>query len=251
MAPLQLVAGHEHGLSVYDTQPSKFAAIEGHWQSYQGRAPLILVAWPDQKNEKNLYEIKIPEIGSFVATGSWNGAITGLLEFPPEDRPPVAIVFWAFRIMVGIGILMILFGLIGGLAAWTGWIGRMRWFYPFLVLMMPSGFVAVLAGWIVAEVGRQPYTVYGLLRTADSVSPVDAGQVALSLMVFIIVYAIVFTAGVFYIWRIAAQGPVSDAKPPPSAPKPERKETRESFKALDELREDIEDATKETARGNA
>ena len=138
----------------------------------------------------------------------------------------------------------------GGLAAWTGWIGRMRWFYPFLVLMLPSGFVAVLTGWIVAEVGRQPYTVYGLLRTADSVSPVAAGQVAMSLLVFIIVYAIVFTSGVFYMWRIASQGPVSDTKPPPSSPKPEKKAARESFKALDELREDIEDASKEAAHGN-
>ena len=254
LAPLQLVAGHEHGLSVYDTQPSKFAAIEGHWQSYQGKAPLILFAWPDQENQRNLYEIKIPEIGSFVATGSWNGAITGLLEFPPEDRPNVAIVFWAFRIMVGVGMAMILFGLVGGLAAWTGWIGRMRWFYPFLVLMLPSGFVAVLAGWIVAEVGRQPYTVYGLLRTADSVSPVSAEQVALSLLVFIIVYAIVFTAGVFYIWRIAAQGPASDTKPPPAAPAPtpDKKPERDPFKAMDELRDGADGTRKEAAQhGNA
>ena len=166
----------------------------------------------------------------------------------------MAIVFWAFRIMVGIGMAMILIGLVGGLAAWTGWIGRMRWFYPFLVLMLPSGFVAVLAGWIVAEVGRQPYTVFGLLRTADSVSPVSAEQVAVSLLVFIIVYAIVFTAGVFYIWRIAAQGPASDTKPPPAAPAPtpDKKPERDPFKAMDELRDGADGTRKEAAQhGNA
>lgn len=217
LAPLQVVAGHEHGLSVYHTQPTKLAAIEGHWETWQGKAPLVLFAWPDEKSQSNLYEVKIPEIGSLIVTGDADGVITGLKTWPPEDRPNVAVVFWAFRVMVGLGFLMVVFGLFGAWAAWSGRIGKMRWFQALLVPMLPSGFVAVLAGWITAEVGRQPYTVYGLMRTADSTSPVAGEQVALSLLVFIMVYAVVFTAGVFYMARIAAAGPDPEESPPPKA----------------------------------
>ena len=216
LAPFQLLAGHEHGLSVYETQPAKLAAMEGHWETWDGNAPLILFAWPDEATETNLYEIKIPDIGSWIVTGDPDGVIKGLKEWAPEDRPNVPIVFWAFRIMVGIGVLMILYGLFGAWASWTERIERMRWFQVLVVPMLPSGFIAVLAGWITAEVGRQPYTVYGILRTADSVSPIPAEQVALSLLVFIVVYAIVFTAGVIYIGRIAVAGPNPDE--PPATP---------------------------------
>ena len=214
LAPLQLVAGHEHGLSVYQTQPSKLAAMEGHWETYEGRAPLILFAWPDEAGETNLYEFKIPEIGSWVVTGDWNGTIVGLKAWPPEDRPNVPVVFWSFRIMVGIGMLMILYGVFGAWAAWTGLLMRMRTLQALVVPMLPSGFIAVLAGWITAEVGRQPYTVYGLLRTADSVSPVTTAQVATSLTMFVAVYAIIFPAGVFYMGRVAAEGPAPGGKTP-------------------------------------
>ena len=212
VAPLQLVAGHEHGLSVYETQPSKLAAMEGHWESYDGRAPLILFAWPDQEAETNRYEVAIPEIGSWVVTGSWNGAITGLKEWPREDRPNVPLVFWSFRIMVGIGVLMIAVGFFGAYAAFTGMFERMRWFLMLVVAMLPSGFIAVLAGWVTAEAGRQPYTVYGILRTADSVSPVAGSQVALSLLAFVIIYAIVFPTGVYYMARVAIAGPEKPAR---------------------------------------
>jgi cytochrome d ubiquinol oxidase subunit I len=214
LAPLQLVAGHEHGLSVYDTQPSKLAAMEGHWETWEGRAPLILFAWPDEANETNLYEVKIPEIGSLIVTGSWDGAITGLKEWPPEDRPNVPLVFWSFRVMVGIGILMILYGLVGAWASWSGLLQRMRALQTLVVPMLPAGFIAVLAGWITAEAGRQPYTVFGLLRTADSVSPIATAQVATSLLIFAAVYAVIFPAGVFYMGRIAVEGPAPGKKGP-------------------------------------
>ena len=230
LAPLQLVAGHEHGLSVYRTQPTKLAAMEGHWETWQGNAPLILFAWPDEKTQSNLYEFKIPDIGSLIVTGDADGVITGLKNWPAEDRPNVAVVFWAFRVMVGLGFLMIIYGLFGAWAAWFGRIEKMRWFQALLVPMLPSGFIAVLAGWITAEVGRQPYTVYGLLRTADSVSPVSGEQVALSLAVFIVVYAIVFTAGVVYMGQIAAAGPNPDDAPPA---KPRQRVEKTSPKADD------------------
>ncbi len=228
LAPLQLVAGHEHGLSVYDTQPSKLAAMEGHWETWEGSAPLILFAWPDEASETNLYEIKIPEIGSWIVTGDWDGAITGLKEFAPEDRPNVPLVFWSFRVMVGIGFLMILYGLVGAWASWTGLMERMRTLQVLVVPMLPAGFIAVLAGWITAEAGRQPYTVYGLLRTSESVSPIAAEQVAASLLMFVAVYAVIFPAGVFYMGRIAVEGPVSSKKParkkkPASRKEPARK----------------------------
>jgi cytochrome d ubiquinol oxidase subunit I len=207
LVPLQIFAGHEHGLSVYRMQPAKHAAIEGHWQSYEGHAPLILFAWPDQETETNLHEFSIPEIGSLLATGSADGTVFGLLEWPREDRPNVAIVFWSFRIMVGIGIIMLLLAPLGAWAAWRGWMARSRiLLWPF-VLMAPSGIVAVLAGWITAEAGRQPFTVYGLMRTSESVSPVATEQVATSLGLFVFVYLIVFTAGTYYMAKIAAAGP--------------------------------------------
>ena len=220
LAPVQLVAGHEHGLSVYRTQPVKLAAIEGHWETWQGKAPLILFGWPDEKTQSNLYEVKIPDIGSLVVTGDADGVITGLKEWPAEDRPNVALVFWSFRIMVGLGLLMILYGLFGAWAAWFARIEKMRWFQALLVPMLPSGFIAVLAGWITAEAGRQPWTVYGLMRTADSLSPISGEQVALSFSVFILVYAVVFTAGVIYIGRIAMAGPNPDENPPADVRKP-------------------------------
>ncbi len=214
LTPLQLVAGHEHGVSVYREQPSKLAAIEGHWESYEGRAPLILFGWPSQTEERNLHEVAIPEIGSLVVTGSLDGAIRGLKSWPAEDRPPVAITFWAFRIMVGIGLVMIAVSLLGAWYAYSGRLEKQAWFQRILVLMLPSGFVAVLSGWVTAEVGRQPWTVFGQLRTADSVSPVPGASVAVSLLVFMIVYAIVFTAGVLFMGRLAAKGPETGAAPP-------------------------------------
>jgi cytochrome d ubiquinol oxidase subunit I len=197
----------------HEYQPAKVAAMEGWWETRAGQ-PSILFALPDQEGERNRMEVAIPRIGSWVVAGDINAELQGLDAFAPEDRPPVAWVFWAFRIMVGLGLAMIAIGLWG---AWL-WLRRglekSRLFQLATVPMALSGFVAVLAGWISAEVGRQPYVVYGLLRTVDAVSPVAGGQVAASLLVFMIVYAIVFTAGSLYILRLIAKGPGSGELPP-------------------------------------
>ena len=213
LAPLQMLIGHESGVVAHEHQPAKVAAMEGWWETRAGQ-PSILFALPDQAGERNRMEVAIPRIGSWVVAGDINAELQGLDAFAPEDRPPVAWVFWGFRIMVGLGLAMIGIGLWG---AWL-WLRRglekSRLFQLATLPMALSGFVAVLAGWISAEVGRQPFVVYGVLRTAEAVSPVADGQVAASLLVFMIVYAIVFTAGTLYILRLIAKGPGSGEQPP-------------------------------------
>jgi cytochrome d ubiquinol oxidase subunit I len=215
VAPLQMVVGHESGVVAHEHQPAKVAAMEGWWETRAGQ-PTLLFALPDEGGERNALELGVPGAGSWFVAGDANAELQGLKEFPPEDRPPVAIVFWAFRIMVAMGLAMIALGLFG-VGAWAlKKLDGARWYHRALVAAGPSGFVAVLAGWIAAEVGRQPYVVYGVVRTADAVSPVDGAQVALSLLVFIIVYAIVFSAGALYILRLIAQGADTDEPPPQS-----------------------------------
>ena len=218
--PLQIIAGHEHGLNVYEHQPAKLAAIEAHWESYERDAPLYLVAMPNEETESNDYALAIPKIGSWIAAGASDNPIQGLKEWAPEDRPPVPIVFWSFRVMVGLGMVMLFIGLYGTWAMWRGRLTEQRWFQRLCMLSAPAGFIAIITGWIVAEVGRQPYTVYGLLRTVDSVSPVTASAVGTSLIVFVFVYTIVFGAGLFYILQLVRRGP-GDTAEPPSAGKEE------------------------------
>jgi cytochrome d ubiquinol oxidase subunit I len=213
LAPLQLLIGHESGAVAHEHQPAKVAAMEGWWET-RARQPSILFALPDDEAQRNRLEFAIPEIGSWVVAGDMDAELLGLDAFAPEDRPPVAITFWAFRIMVGLGMAMIGLGLWGAWLWWRGTLDGSSLFQRFAVLMGPSGFVAVLAGWVAAEVGRQPWVVYGALRTAEAVSPVAAGQVGASLLVFMIVYAIVFTAGALYILRLMARGPGSGEVPP-------------------------------------
>jgi cytochrome bd ubiquinol oxidase subunit I len=215
VAPIQVLVGDQHGLNTLEHQPAKIAAMEGHFETRAG-APLILFGWPDMEAEKTLYEVAIPELGSLILTHDWNGVVQGLKDWPKEDRPNATIVFWSFRIMVGLGFLMLAVGL------WSLW-GRLRKSLyvsrPLLVaalLMGPTGFVAVLAGWVTTEAGRQPYTVYGLLRTADSAAPVAAEAVAASLIAFIVVYFAVFGAGIFYILRLMAKPPIPDEPDSPS-----------------------------------
>lgn len=219
VAPLQVVVGHESGKIAHEYQPAKVAAMEGWWTT-QTQQPTILFAWPDEAAERNHLEIGIPGLGSWVVAGSADAELEGLDAFEPEDRPPVWIVFWAFRIMVAMGLLMVGLG-IWGAAAWAlKRIDTSRWYHRALVVAGPSGFIAVLAGWIAAEVGRQPYVVYGVVRTADAVSPVSAASVATSLMFFIVVYAIVFSAGALYILRLMAKGPDSHEEPPQDTNEP-------------------------------
>ena len=206
-APLQVVLGHEHGLNTLEYQPAKIAAMEGHFESHPDGAPLILFGIPDQAAQEMRYELSIPNLSSVIFGKGWNGALPGLDTVAPEDQPPVAVVFWSFRVMVGLGFLML------GMGAWALWT-RLRgdlyaspWLHRAAVLMGPSGLVAVIAGWITTEVGRQPYVVYGALRTADAVSPLGADAVGWSLMAFIVIYFTVFGAGVLYILRLMSHPP--------------------------------------------
>ncbi|HEX2338685.1 MAG TPA: cytochrome ubiquinol oxidase subunit I, partial [Hyphomicrobiaceae bacterium] len=209
VAPLQLVAGDLHGLNTLAHQPAKIAAMEGHWETQAGQ-PLLLFGWPDMAAETTRYAVELPKVGSLLLTHDWNGTVKGLKAWPPQERPNATIVFWSFRIMVGVGLLMMLTGV------WSLWqryrqqLTASTALLSFAVLMSPAGFIAVLAGWITTEVGRQPYTVYGLLRTAQSQSPIDAAAVATSLLAFIAVYFAAFGAGTFYILRLMQQTPQLD-----------------------------------------
>ena len=206
VAPIQIMAGDAHGLNTLVHQPIKVAAMEGHWNRQKGAAFLI-AAWPDQDRAENLFEIGIPKASALVLTHSLDGETPGLKDVPAADRPPVVVVFWAFRVMVLMGTLMAAVGLI---SLWFRWRGRLYdapLLHRFATLMGPSGFVAVLCGWVVTEVGRQPYTVYGLLRTSESLAPVEAPAVAASLIAFIVVYFLLFGAGTVYIFRMFRSRP--------------------------------------------
>jgi cytochrome d ubiquinol oxidase subunit I len=208
VAPLQIYVGDMSGESVSRLQPAKLAAMEGMWETKGGQAFHVL-AWPDRRLQGNRWELSIPKLGSLLVKKDPNAVVTGLKAFKPADQPPVFIVFYAFRIMVALGILMFALGIWGMIRLIRGGPERSKWFLRATVAMGPAGFIAVVCGWIVAEVGRQPYVIYGLLRTADAVSPVGAGQVSASLLAFMIVYAIVFSVGSLYILRLVAQGPLS------------------------------------------
>jgi len=212
VAPLQIFAGDQHGLNTLQYQPMKVAAMEGHYETRKG-APLILFGWPDNKAAKTHYAVELPKIASLILTHSMDGEVKGLDAFPREDWPNTPLVFWSFRVMVAIGFAMLGIGLWSLLVRWRGELAEARRLQWASVVMGPSGFAAVLAGWITTEVGRQPYTVYGLLRTADSVSPIALPAVATSLVAFIIVYFAVFGAGTFYILRLMSRPPGGPVEP--------------------------------------
>ena len=209
--PLQIAVGDLHGLEVGRYQPTKLAAIEGHWQAGAPGAgmPLVVFALPDQAHERNDAEVAIPRLGSVILTHSWNGVIRPLGDVPASERPPVAPVFFAFRVMVGLGVLMLLL-VAASLWAWRrGTLFTSRGLLLGWMVLLPSGFVALLSGWYVNEIGRQPYVVYGLLRTSDAVSPnITAAAVMSSLIVYAIVYAIIFGSGIWYLLKLFRVGPV-------------------------------------------
>nr|GAT43066.1 cytochrome BD-type quinol oxidase subunit 1 [Mycena chlorophos] len=207
LTPLQIVVGDAHGLNTRQYQPAKIAAIEGLWETEHGGTALNLVGLPDMQAEQTKYAIQIPHLGSLILTHSWDGEIKGLKEFPAQDRPYSPIVFWTFRIMAGLGMLMLLLVLLGVLLRKGGKLYEARWFQRFVVLMGPSGIIALLAGWITTEVGRQPWTVYGVFRTSQSASPLDAQQVGVSLLIFVVVYFLVFGTGVYYMLKLMGKGP--------------------------------------------
>ena len=205
-APVQIVLGDLHGLNVLKEQPTKLAAIEANWER-RAAAPLVLFAWPDGKAEENRYELAIPTLGSYILTHDLSGVVPGLKDVPPDLRPPVWPVFFSFRIMVAIGFAMLGLGFWSLWLRWRGGLFENRWFLYAAMLMTPSGFGAVLFGWFTAEIGRQPFVVYGLLRTADAVSPVTRGAVLGSLVTFVVVYAFIFGFGSYYLAKLLRKGP--------------------------------------------
>lgn len=219
LAPLQLVVGHASGEVTHKYQPAKTAAIEGYWET-RADQPLHLFGIPDRDAQKNHFQISIPGIGNAIQNLPRDEVIKGLDSWPREDQPPPFIPFFGFRIMVGLGLLMIGLGGVGAILIWRRKLFDAPWFLRFCVAMGPSGFIAVLAGWMVTEVGRQPWVVQGVLKTRDAVSPITTGEVATSLTAYILVYSVVFTAGAIFILRLMAEGPVAALSEP--APRQDR-----------------------------
>ncbi|WP_454835270.1 cytochrome ubiquinol oxidase subunit I [Pseudomonas lini] len=210
VAPVQAVIGDVHGLNTLKHQPAKIAAIEGHWENTDDKpTPLILFGWPDMQAEKTRFTVEIPYLGSLILTHSLDKQIPALKSFPPEDRPNSSIIFWSFRVMAGLGMLMIAVGL------WSLWLRKRGALYqcrPFLYLVLfmgPSGLVALLAGWITTEVGRQPWVVYGVMRTRDAVANHSVEQLTFTLVLFVLVYFSLFGTGIGYMMRLVRKGPQS------------------------------------------
>jgi cytochrome bd ubiquinol oxidase subunit I len=208
VAPLQIAVGDALGLNTLKYQPAKIAAVEGHWESKLGASvPLILFGWPDMAAETTRYAVDIPYLGSLILTHEWNGRIPGLKEFAPEDRPNSTIVFWSFRVMVGLGVLMLSLGVWGLWLRWRQRLFRSKLFLRFAVVMGPSGLIAILTGWYTTEIGRQPWIVYGVMRTKDAVSSHSALTLSTTLIVIIVMYFVVFGTGVSYMLKLVAKGP--------------------------------------------
>ncbi|QNA89493.1 cytochrome ubiquinol oxidase subunit I [Massilia sp. Dwa41.01b] len=208
VAPIQAVIGDFHGLNTAKHQPAKLAAMEGHWENTPGEAvPLKLFGIPDMEEEKTHFSVEVPHLGSVILTHSWAGQFPGLKEFRKEDRPNSLIVFWSFRTMVGLGLLMIGLGLWSLFMRRGGRLFTSRVFLRAALIMGPAGLVAILAGWITTEVGRQPWVVYGVLRTSDAVSKHGAPALALTLGLFVAAYLVVFGAGTAYVLRMMRKGP--------------------------------------------
>lgn len=218
VAPIQILAGDLHGLNTLKHQPAKIAAMEGHFETMAG-APLILFGIPNSAAERVDYALSIPKLASLILTHDLNGEVKGLENWPRAERPPVGIVFWSFRIMLGIGIAMLAIGAWSLVLRFRHELYDSPWMHRAAVLMGPSGFAAILAGWFTTEIGRQPYTVYGLMTTAESVSAIDAAAVGASLVAFIIVYFAIFGVGTFYILRLMHKPPErSEPGLPPNEP---------------------------------
>ena len=205
--PVQMFFGHLTGEYVLHYQPAKFAAIEARWHTQQP-ASEVLIAIPDESAQRNLFAMEVPRLGSFIASGTWDSREIGLDTFPPEDRPPVFIPFWTFRLMVGMGLIMLAVSWFGTWLRFRGRLETTRWYLWAAFVSFPTGFVAVLMGWFTAEIGRQPWVVYGLLRTKDAVTPsLVTADVMFSLLAYIAVYAVIYSFGLYYIYRVLRDGP--------------------------------------------
>jgi cytochrome d ubiquinol oxidase subunit I len=222
LMPTQLFVGHLAGDYVHDYQPPKFAAIEGRWHDEQP-ASEVLIAIPDEASASNKYAISIPILGSLIGSMSFHSKEVGLTDFPRQDWPDVLIPFFTFRIMVGCGLIMLALAYIGSYLCLAGRIARNRLFLWATFLSFPLPFIATWTGWFTAEVGRQPWAVYGLLRTADAMTPfLTAQSAAISLVIFGIVYTFIFAFGIFYIYRQLQLGLVPPMLKPTFAAVPNR-----------------------------
>ena len=219
LSPLQLLIGDQHGLVTAEYQPAKLAAIEAHWDGAQP-GELVLFGIPNEKAERNDYEISIPRLGSLIITHSWSGLFKGLSDFPPQDRPPVWGPFFAFRIMVAIGMWLIVLALTGGVLWWRGKLFENRLFMRAASWSWPLGFIAVVSGWVTTEMGRQPWVATGIIRTAEAASPLEAHSVGATLIMFALVYLAVYSAGLYYMNLMIRKGPVIQApsRTPPGTP---------------------------------
>jgi cytochrome bd ubiquinol oxidase subunit I len=213
VAPIQILAGDMHGLNTLKYQPAKIYALEGDFHSHPDGAPLILFGIPDQAAGEMRASIEIPKLGSLILKHDPNAPMAGLDSFPRSEWPVVAVIFWTFRIMVGLGFAMLALGVASLIARARGALFRTRALHRAALLLGPAGLIAVIAGWFTTEVGRQPYTIYHLLRTAQSASPIAAPAVAASLAAFAVVYFTVFGAGVFFLLRLMRQPPHSGESP--------------------------------------
>lgn len=208
VAPVQAVVGDAHGLNTLEHQPAKIAAIEGHWENVGNEpTPLILFGIPDMKEERTKYAVEIPYLGSLILTHSLDKQIPALKSFPPEDRPNSLIIFWSFRVMVALGMLMIAVGLWSAWLRWRGGLYTNRLFLRLVMCMGPAGLIAMLAGWFTTEIGRQPWVVYGLMRTANASSHHSVGQLTITLVLFVVVYFMLFGTGFGYMMRLVRKGP--------------------------------------------
>ncbi len=207
VAPIQIMAGDMHGLNTMEHQPAKVMAMEGHYESHPDGAPFYVFGIPNDEEQRLDYAVGIPHLSSLILKHEWDAPLAGLDTIPDDEQPPVFMVFWAFRIMVAIGVAMLGIGLWSLFARWRGRLYEWNLLHRAALVMAPSGFLAVLCGWITTEVGRQPYVIYGLLRTADAASPLDAPAVGASLLAFIVVYFTVFSVGIWYIMRLMSAAP--------------------------------------------
>lgn len=215
VAPIQAVVGDAHGLNTLQYQPAKIAAIEGHWENLDDKpSPLLLFGIPDMQAETTHYAVEIPYLGSLILTHSLTKQIPALKSFPKEDRPNSTLIFWSFRVMAGLGLLMIATGVAGVILRSGGGMYKTRWFQRLVLIMGPSGLVAMLAGWVTTEAGRQPWVVYGQMRTADAVSNHSVVQMSISLALFVVIYFTVFLVGISYMITLIRKGPQSSDQVP-------------------------------------
>ncbi|EYD71331.1 cytochrome ubiquinol oxidase subunit I [Limimaricola hongkongensis] len=244
VAPLQIFLGDMHGINTLEHQPAKVMAMEGHFDSHPDGAPLILFGLPDQEAGEVRYSIEIPKLSSLILKHDLNAPLAGLDTIPDDEEPPVAVVFWSFRVMVGLGFAMLGVGLWSLWARFRGRLFDAPWLHRAALVMGPSGLVAVIAGWITTEVGRQPYVVYGALRTAESHSPLGASAVGVSLIAFVVIYFVIFGAGIAYILKLMRHAPERGERGVRVEPGPIR---TTGITPQQQMREDGHDMAKEGA----